>query len=86
MFNRKKEYKTTAKIRYAFIKSTAMQKLAECYVENDKHDRAVKAFIDYDILLKKAWGNVYELYPALKDKSLRHDHANKIVRIVENPS
>ncbi len=66
----KKEYKATSQIRYAFSKHRAMLKLAECYVEQDKHDRAVKAFIDAEILSGKAWDVVYSLYPFLDNEKI----------------
>lgn len=60
---KRKEYKTTSVIDYAFIKHYAMEKLAHTYVAINNHQRAAKAFIDSEILLTKAWDKVHELYP-----------------------
>ncbi len=68
----RKKYKTTSKIEYAFKKYIAMDLLTCKYVAADKHDRAVKAQIDTQILKDKAWGLVYDLYPELKGKSIKH--------------
>lgn len=83
MFKKKKEFKTTSKIDYGFTKYQAREKLAKAYVEADKHDRAVKAFNDAEILMMKAWENVYELYPKLRSETLVHHQYEHVVRIKE---
>lgn len=80
MFKKKEVYKTTSKIEYAFRKGKAMKALAESYVIHDKHDRAVRAFRDVEMLMDKAWGLVYELYPKLKGSSIAHHTYDREIR------
>ncbi len=77
----RKKYKTTSKIEYAFNKYIAMDKLTFKYVHADNHDRAVRAQIDTQILLRKAWELVYDLYPNLKDKDITHKPVEKEIII-----
>lgn len=75
----KKEYKSTSKINYAFMKANAMSDLAERYVKNDNHKRAVRCTIDFETLRVKAWDTVFELYPFLKGKKLTHKLQDKVI-------
>lgn len=79
-----KEYKTTSKIDYAFIKCNAMERLANIYVAMDKHARAVTTFTESERLRVKAWNFVYELYPGLKDGTaftyFRYEHVIRIAK------
>ena len=83
MFKRK-EYKTTSKIRYAFMKAEARKKLGEFYVICDKHNRAVQTFEEVEIINQKAWDAVYELYPKLKGKNITYKSQNKFVIFIND--
>lgn len=67
-----------------FVKLHAREALAEAYISNDNHNRAVKAFEEAEAIRLNAWGLVYELYPKLKDKGIhiRCDMYKKLIIIV----
>ena len=75
----KKKYKCTSKIRYGFIKESAMNNLGEAYIKADKHNRAVDCFNRLEDLKTKAWENVYELYPHLKGKSISYNRYDNMI-------
>ena len=77
----KKKYKCTPKIRYGFIKESAMKNLADAYIEANKHNRAIESFNRLEALKIKSWENVYELYPHLKGKSIVYDRQQNIITI-----
>ena len=80
----KKKYKATSKIHYAIIKFDAMVSLANAYVYHDKHDRAVEAYVQSEILRNKAWNLIYDLYPKLKGVNLRYSRPDKEILVVND--
>lgn len=76
----KKKYPVTSKIKYAFQKRSAREKLGHLYVVTDKHSHAVRTFEEAEVLKDKAWQLVFELYPKLKGKNIVYNWAhNKII-------
>lgn len=86
MIKFKKKYPTTSKINYAFCKYYAALALAEYYVKSDKHDRAVQAFIDAEVLNKKAWLSVFELYPTFKSRECTYFKYEHTIKIKDKPN
>lgn len=80
---RKKKYHVTSKIKYAFIKKDAMEKLGEAYIKQNKHDRAVSTFNDAEVLRHNAWHLVYDLYPSIAKLDLFYNYMLQEITINE---
>lgn len=84
MFNFKKnKFIVTAKIRMLFIKSEALIKLGNKYIQEDNDNRAREAYIDAEKYRTDAWEAVFFIYPKLNGKTLSYDYQIKAVKILE---
>lgn len=78
-----KEFKCTSKIKHAFMKFYALERLVEKYVENDNHHRAVETQILSEQQRQKAWGYIYELYPKITNKPFEYINSKNILRTLK---